>query len=274
MGPGSPHDVPGGIRDSDAHAADDFPAHTAGAVSRSDQAYAADALALLYTAEAASSGSPTGSTSKGSSSSSSSSSSGGGGSGTSTPSTSNPYGNFTGTFDAFNNVTRTPAFMQPMPGFAVFGQKGLSLEPTVQIEQMARYINICRNARINDGDDTADSPGYSLNLVRIPVSVLPGRQTQQRYGAEITFSITPHLHEELLPMTFRNLVVNDLLDQIAVPMTQLLNDWDLRSVLYEATKKPQPSSTSAAQPRRISTALPGHNWTTNGGHTDLSPSER
>ena len=36
-----------------------------GAVSRSDQAYAADALALSYTAQAASSGSPTGSTSKG-----------------------------------------------------------------------------------------------------------------------------------------------------------------------------------------------------------------
>ena len=53
----------------------------------------------------------------------------------------------TGTFDAFNNVTRTPAFMQPMPGFAVFGQKGLSLEPTVQIEQMARYINHLQELR-------------------------------------------------------------------------------------------------------------------------------
>ena len=43
----------------------------------------------------------------------------------------------------------------------------------------------------NEGDDTADSPGYALNLVRIPVSVLPGKKTRIGHGAEATMTLTP-----------------------------------------------------------------------------------
>lgn len=103
----------------------------------------------------------------------------------------------------------------------------LSLEPTIQLDQMSRYLNHLHELRrINEGDDIADSPGYALNLVRIPVSVLPGRQTRKGYGAEITITAEPYLSDELLPTTFRNLVINDVVDQLAYPMTRVINSHD------------------------------------------------
>ncbi|AWM40109.1 hypothetical protein [Gemmata obscuriglobus] len=78
--------------------------------------------------------------------------------------------------------------------------------------------------RTNEGDDTADSPGYSLQLFRIPVSVLPGKHTDKGHGAEITMTLTPALGDDLLPTTFRNLLINDLLHQLAFPLTEVLGD--------------------------------------------------
>jgi hypothetical protein len=235
-----------------------FHATLQGSLSRSDQSYAADALALSYTAQAAAAGSPA---SKGgskkaatSSSSSSSSSSGtagggggaggggaggggssGGGTGGNSPSSGSDAQLATGAFDGFNSIQRTPATLASPLGFAgATGGGGITLEPTIYLDQMKRYIDHLHELRrMSDGDDTADAPGYSLNLVRIPVSVLPGHGTQQRYGAEITFTLRPHLHDELLPMTFRNLVVNDLIDQVGVPLTQTLNDQQWQRAMTE-----------------------------------------
>lgn len=108
--------------------------------------------------------------------------------------------------------------------FTLKDPKGpVALEPTLVLEQKARYLNLLNQIRrTNEGDDTADSPGYSLNLVRIPVSVLPGKKTQTGYGAEITFTLTPVLSDALLPTTFRNLVINDLADQLAFPLVRFL----------------------------------------------------
>lgn len=130
----------------------------------------------------------------------------------------------TGAFDAFSNVTRTPVTLSPR-GFANIAKGGVTLEPTLFLDQKKRYLDHLNEIRrINEGDDTADSPGYALNLIRIPVSVLPGKCTDQGYGAEVTMTLKPYLSEELLPTTFRNLVVNDLLEVIGVPLTQFLND--------------------------------------------------
>src|SRR5580704_2644167 len=234
-----------------------FHATLQGSLSRSDQAYAADALALSYTAQAAAAGTPAGkgNSKKGAATSSSSSSSsisgtsgsgggaagggGGGSSGSGAGGNSSSSGSdaqlATGAFDGFNSIQRTPATLASPLGFAgATGGGGITLEPTVYLDQMKRYIDHLHELRrMSDGDDTADAPGYSLNLVRIPVSVLPGKRTQQRYGAEITFTLRPHLHDELLPMTFRNLVVNDLIDQIGVPLTQTLNDQQWQRAMTE-----------------------------------------
>ncbi|MFT3883084.1 MAG: hypothetical protein QM703_25960 [Gemmatales bacterium] len=111
---------------------------------------------------------------------------------------------------------------------------GLSLEPSIMLDQKKRYLDHLNEIRrTNEGDDRADSPGYALHLIRLPVSVLPGRVTDQGYGAEITFSIKPYLTPQLLPTTFRNLVVNDVMEQLAFPITKLINDKDARKALNE-----------------------------------------
>jgi hypothetical protein len=128
-------------------------------------------------------------------------------------------------------IHRTDVFM-PTPLTFAAAQTGIALEPTLQTDQEARFLNHLQHIRrINEGDDTADSPGYSLNLVRIPVSLLPGKRTDTGYGAEISITATPYLSDELLPTTFRNLVINDLVDQLGLPLTEVLNDKELVKLL-------------------------------------------
>src|SRR5262249_53856752 len=111
---------------------------------------------------------------------------------------------------------------------------GISVEPTVLLDEKARYLNHLHELRrINEGDDTADSPGYALNLVRIPVSILPGKCTDVGHGAEVTMTLTPYLSDELLPTTFRNLILNDLVDQIGFPVTVFINDPTNRAYFLE-----------------------------------------
>ena len=106
-----------------------------------------------------------------------------------------------------------------------FDTAPLAVEPVVHIDQLSRYLRHIQAARrVNEGDDTADAPGYALNLVRIPVSVLPGRLTRTGHGAEITLIAEPCLDDPLLPNTFRSLVINDLVDVIAPALTWCVND--------------------------------------------------
>ncbi len=123
-------------------------------------------------------------------------------------------------------VARTAPFALPAgpPGVS-FGGGPLALEPTLHLDQLSRYLqHLNQLRRINEGDDSADSPGYSLNLVRIPVSITPGSLTRKGYGAELTCIAEPILGDDLLPVTFRNLVINDLIDMIAPALTWAVND--------------------------------------------------
>ncbi|MEM9825139.1 MAG: hypothetical protein AAF958_01050, partial [Planctomycetota bacterium] len=111
-----------------------------------------------------------------------------------------------------------------MSSNGLFFASELELEPVTVLDQQRRYLDHLNELRrINEGDDAADAPGYSLNLVRIPVSVLPGSKTTHGYGAEITATATMELPEHLLADTFRDLVINDLVDQLGLPMTRFLN---------------------------------------------------
>ena len=102
--------------------------------------------------------------------------------------------------------------------------KNLGLEQTQEIDQLVRYMqHLNQHRRINEGDDTSDAPGYSLNLVRVPVSILPGAITKRGYGAEITYTAKPYLGSDLLPMTFRDMVLNDLTDQLSIPLVKFIN---------------------------------------------------
>jgi hypothetical protein len=139
-------------------------------------------------------------------------------------------------FSAFNNISRT-GVRQPLALEFAAGKGGIALEPTILLEEKARYLNCLHELRrINEGDDTADSPGYSLNLVRIPVSLLPGKCTEIGHGAEITMTLTPYLSDELLPTTFRNLVENDVVDEITFPVTRFINDQNNRVYFEPSTR--------------------------------------
>ncbi|TWU05907.1 hypothetical protein [Stieleria varia] len=106
---------------------------------------------------------------------------------------------------------------------------GIALEPVIKLDQMKRYLDHLNEIRrTNEGDDVGDSPGYAINLVRIPVSVLPGNRTQEGYGAEISVTATPHLSEETLPQVFQSWVINDLVDELTLPVLRHadLKTWD------------------------------------------------
>ncbi|MEM8667981.1 MAG: hypothetical protein AAGG48_10720 [Planctomycetota bacterium] len=105
--------------------------------------------------------------------------------------------------------------------FRVTDESAISLEPTVMLDQQARYLKHLHTIRrVNEGDDTSDSPGYSLNLVRIPVSILPGKATRQGFGAEVTITAEPVLSDDLMPTTFRNLAINDVVDFMGLPLVR------------------------------------------------------
>ncbi len=113
-----------------------------------------------------------------------------------------------------------------LPEALKFGQGAgaVGIEPAEYLAQRKRHLDfLAQIRRENEGDDTADSPGYSLNLMRIPVSLLPGTRTDRGFGAEVTMTVTPVLGDDLLPMTFRNLLANDIRNQLGFPLTQILD---------------------------------------------------
>jgi hypothetical protein len=132
--------------------------------------------------------------------------------------------------------TRNAPFAATDKPFATFGladENTIGLEPTIHLDHLDRYVKHLQELRrINEGDDNGDSPGYALNLVRIPVSVLPGQFTQRGHGAEITVTADLQLGDDLLPTTFRNLVINDLVDTIAPSLTFAANDPETRSAAW------------------------------------------
>ncbi len=138
------------------------------------------------------------------------------------------------------------------------GDSKIALEPEIMLDQLSRYLSHLHELRrINEGDDTADSPGYSLNLVRIPVSVSPGRVTRDGYGAEVTITATPYLNEELLPITFRNLVINDLVDQLALPVLKLAESrpWEDPTYIRQKEAEEEYSAVVTARNRQIEIEL-------------------
>jgi hypothetical protein len=135
-----------------------------------------------------------------------------------------------------------------------------ALEPTIHLDHLSRYLNHLHELRrINEGDDSADAPGYALNLIRVPVSVLPGKQTHAGHGAEITFTAEPCLGGELLPATFRTLVINDLVDLVAPPLTCCVNDPECRvwaATIADAEQLEPPGQAALAAMHSLSRRLP------------------
>ena len=147
----------------------------------------------------------------------------------------------------------------PTAGSAAFGPDAttflggtLGLEQTQMIDQLNRYIqHVNQHRRINEGDDTSDAPGYALNLVRVPVSILPGTLTKRGYGAEITFTAKSYLGPDLLPMTFRDMVLNDLTDQLSIPLVKFINSDPNGADLLLKIAKVGPTQAESTLPREM-----------------------
>ena len=117
------------------------------------------------------------------------------------------------------------------------GRKGIGLEPTVVLDEKKRYYDALNNIRRNNmGDDTADSAGYGLYLVRLPVSVEPGERTRRDHGAQVTLTLRHEFEPNFLAVTFRNLVINDLVDQLGPLLVELIRT-DVASHYNELRKK-------------------------------------
>jgi hypothetical protein len=146
--------------------------------------------------------------------------------------------------------TQPLAFEENPPGFR-FDDGPISLEPTLHLDQLSRYLNHLNELRrINEGDDIADAPGYAMVLVRLPVSILPGGRTRRGYGAEATLIAEPVLDDDLLPRTFRSLVVNDLVDLIAPALAWCVNDPSCVEWARDAAGSSAPSLLPANDSRR------------------------
>ncbi len=122
--------------------------------------------------------------------------------------------------------------------FAGLGQAdgSLGLEPQVYLDEKIRYLDHLNELRrINLGDDVSDSAGYGLYLVRMPVSIQPGSLTKEGWGALLTATVRPEFSPDFLASTYRNLVINDLVDQLAPVVAQLIHggDWQEPLAAYE-----------------------------------------
>ena len=117
---------------------------------------------------------------------------------------------------------------------------GIGLEPTVALDERSNYIyHLNQLRRINAGDDSADVPGYGLYLIRMPVSLLPSGESVMGKGASVTVKAKHSLTSDVLPNTFRNVVLLDT----AYSLTDALNRGQfLESLLDDpaATTEPAP----------------------------------
>lgn len=104
------------------------------------------------------------------------------------------------------------------------GDGKLGLEPTIYLDEKKRYLDHLNELRrVNLGDDNADSAGYAMTLVRMPVSIQPGEKTKQGHGAIISVTARPEFRVDFLQSTFRNLVIHDIVDQFAPILHEVLD---------------------------------------------------
>jgi len=111
----------------------------------------------------------------------------------------------------------------------------LGLEPTVYLDELKDYqdhLNEIRRA--NMGDDTADSAGYGMYLVRMPISIQPAERSLKGHGAVLTATLHHDFGPEFLAPTYRNLVVNDLVDQLSPIVYELIRSNVLKRINHRA----------------------------------------
>jgi hypothetical protein len=123
-----------------------------------------------------------------------------------------------------------------------------SLEPTESLRQNSTYLKVNQGLRrINSGADSAQAAGYGLYLLRVPVSILPGRRTRQGYSGVVTMRAQMVIDPDHLRVTFPKLVFGDLADQLLRIFEDHWRDDNLPNDTSNATCTP----TSKMRPPRL-----------------------
>jgi hypothetical protein len=137
---------------------------------------------------------------------------------------------------AFGNLGVGPNTLNlPAPSAANAAALTLGVEPTVYLEEKARFLNELNHLRrLNLGPDQNDSSGYGLYLVRLPVSIAPGECTFQGHGADLSVQVQHEFTPDFLPSAFRRLVINDIVDQLGPHLYEAI-----RSGYYEKVLEPR-----------------------------------
>ena len=138
-----------------------------------------------------------------------------------------------------------------------YAKQAIGIEPAERLAQQKRYLDLLAQLRReNEGSDTADAPGYQLNLIRLPVSVFPGSHTDRGHGAEVTFTVDPVLGDDLLPVTFRRMATNDLVEQLGLPLSEAFYDSSILKSLDAAGQKFVRLSTRLYESLAVPDSLP------------------
>jgi hypothetical protein len=147
-------------------------------------------------------------------------------------------------------LTPPPPLLAPLPGSAA-----LSLEPTVALDERKRFLDHDYELlRVNLGDDTADAAGYGLYLFRLPVAIDPAGPTCKGWGGLLTVTVRHEFGCAFLVETFRNLVVNDLVDLLAPIIVELIRSdgWRPRLAEFEeASLRYRRSNFAAAEMAQV-----------------------
>jgi hypothetical protein len=106
----------------------------------------------------------------------------------------------------------------------------LGLEPNTHIDEESDYIkHLHQIRRVNLGDDNADSAGYGLYLLRVPVSIQPGDHTKKGFGAIVNLTVRHDFNPKFLQATYRNLVIYDLADILSPFVYELIRGGDAQN---------------------------------------------
>jgi hypothetical protein len=139
-----------------------------------------------------------------------------------------------------DKLTENTAFLAAHPGVpAKFGDMP-GIESTVYLDEKKRFLDHLEQIRrVNLGDDTSDSAGYGFYLLRLPVSIQPGRKTQIGHGALLNVTVRHEFDPEFTARTFRNLAINDLVNLLTPLIYNLLTHpgWEGPLEAYEEAYK-------------------------------------
>jgi len=139
-----------------------------------------------------------------------------------------------------DKLTENTEFLAAHPGLpAKFGDM-LGIESTVYLDEKKRFLDHLEQIRrVNLGDDTSDSAGYGFYLLRLPVSIQPGRKTQVGHGALLNVTVRHEFDPEFTARTFRNLAINDLVNLLTPLIYNLLTHpgWEGPLRAYEEKYK-------------------------------------